>query len=93
MNNLNSVLLDFDRVLLNSDSTNVDLLAYSFTKEMMRVDFSSGHSYCYYQVKIGEWNKIITSDSIGSELKDTVTRYPDKYPYEKITTSDKLIGE
>lgn len=70
--------------MYNVVSSNISAIGYDKENRIMKVIFKGNHTYVYLNVEPEIFNNIIGASSIGSALRENVTKYKDKYKYIKL---------
>lgn len=65
-------------------SSNISAIGYNNTTRVLRVIFSSGSSYLYFEVEPIMWDALIKSPSKGSFLSQNIVKNKSKYKCIKI---------
>lgn len=65
-------------------SSNIVAIGYNETNKILRVLFKGNNSYLYFNVEPEVYNNLMSCESVGKTLNESVVRHKDKYKYIKL---------
>ncbi len=68
----------------NFTSENINKLFYNEQLNQLIVEYKSGGQYRYNEVSINEWNELISAESKGKFINESIK----SKPYQKMVLSD-----
>jgi len=75
------------------ESSQIKSVGFNEDTLMMDVEFNSGSVYRYFNIDKSVFEEFIAAESVGKYFGANIKIYPDKYPFEKIRSSDRDIAK